>query len=99
VNPNVSFSKNILPIFHSSCAINSGCHQGANNNNDHIDLSDSVAYNTIISRTLVNTSNPNTSLLYYEVSTGIMPKEPYSSLSSSEVGLILDWIKQGAKNN
>lgn len=38
VNPDVSFSKDIIPIFHNSCAINSGCHEGANNGNDYIDL-------------------------------------------------------------
>lgn len=99
VSPDVSFNKDIIPIFHNSCAINSGCHAGANNGNDYIDLRDSVAYATIMKKGLVNTSNPNASLLYYEVSAGLMPKEPYSQLSSSQVSLILNWIKQGAKNN
>lgn len=99
VNPDVSFSKDMVPIFHNSCAINSGCHEGANNGNDYIDLRDSVAYTTITNKGLVNTSNPNASLLYYEVSAGLMPKEPYSQLSSNQVSLILNWIKQGAKNN
>ncbi|MBS1690437.1 MAG: hypothetical protein JSS96_17025, partial [Bacteroidetes bacterium] len=58
VNPNVSFSKDLIPIFHNSCAINSGCHEGANNGNDNIDFRDSIAYNTIMNKGLVNTSNP-----------------------------------------
>ena len=97
--PTVSFSKDVIPIFHSSCAINSGCHEGASNTNDYIDFTDTAAYNTIIDKGLVNTSHPNASLLYYEISAGLMPKEPYSSLPDIQVNLILNWIKQGAKNN
>lgn len=97
--PDVSFSKDVMPIFHSSCAINSGCHEGASNTNDYIDFTDTAAYNTIINKGLVNTRNPNASLVYYEISAGLMPKEPYSSLPDIQVNLILNWIKQGAKNN
>ena len=97
--PAVSFSTDILPIFNASCTIGSGCHIGSYNFNDHIDLTDSVAYNTIISKNLVNTGTPEASLLYAQVSVGIMPKYPYSRLPTAQISLILNWIKQGAKNN
>ncbi len=99
VAPAVSFSVDIIPIFKASCAINGSCHLGANSANDEINFDSSVAYNTIVSKRLVITANPTASLLYVEISTGIMPKAPYSALSTSQINLILDWIKQGASNN
>lgn len=95
----VSFSKDIIPIFTASCALNSGCHSGSTNSGNNLDLDSAAAYNTIVSKTLVNTSNPTASLLYVEVNSGIMPKAPYSLLTTAQITLILNWIKQGAKNN
>ena len=99
VTPAVSFSADILPIFRASCAINSSCHVGSYNLNDHTDLTDSLAYNTIIKNGLINTANPTASLLYNQVSTGVMPQPPNSPLSAAQVALILDWIKDGGKND
>ena len=99
VTPSVSFSADIIPIFKASCAINGSCHLGANGANDEINFDSSAAYNTIISKRLVATANPTASLLYVEISTGVMPKAPYSALSAAQINLILDWIKQGAGNN
>lgn len=95
----VSFKKDIQPIIRASCAINSSCHLGANNANDNIDLDSSAAYTTIINKQLVMVNNPSSSLLYVEVSSGAMPKSPYLSLTSQQLSLILNWIKQGAANN
>ena len=95
----VSFSKNILPILQSNCAINSSCHVGANNTNGHIDLTDSMAYKTIINKNLVIINNPAASLIYSSISNGIMPKAPYAKLSNSQISLFLNWIEQGAVNN
>ncbi|MEI8280026.1 MAG: hypothetical protein WCG87_09700 [Bacteroidota bacterium] len=95
----VSFSKDIIPIFETSCAINSGCHLGANNANLHINLDSNDAYNTIINKQLILTGNPSASLLYVQVSSNVMPKAPYSALSSTQVNLILNWIQQGGSNN
>ena len=99
VVPDVSFNSAILPVIRQSCSINSTCHIGASNANGHIDLSDSVAYNTIISKGLINLNTPASSLLYSEIETGFMPKAPYAALSKSQQTLILDWIEQGAKDN
>ena len=99
VMANVSFSSDILPIFQANCAINSSCHVGADNLNKHVDLTDSMAYNTITTKGLVNTATPAASVLYNQIQTGIMPKAPYSKLSAAQINLVLNWIQQGAKNN
>jgi hypothetical protein len=95
----VSFSKDIIPILRANCALNSGCHSGSANSGDNIDFDSSSAYSTMIKKSLVNTASPTASLVYVEVSSGVMPKAPYSHLSSIEITLILNWIKQGAANN
>lgn len=97
--PKVSFSKDIIPIFQTSCAINSSCHLGANNTNLQVDLDSSNAYTTIINKHLILTGNPTASLLYVQVSSDVMPKAPYSALSTAQVNLILNWIQQGGENN
>ena len=99
VTPTASFKTDIIPILTTSCAINSSCHSGATNTGDNYDFDSSAAYTTITGKQLVITSNPPESLLYVEVSTNTMPLAPNSPLSSSQVALILDWIKQGAQNN
>jgi len=98
--PNVSLKKDLLPIFQASCAVNgSSCHIGSSATNNHVDLSDSMAYATIIDRGLVYPSTPTASMLYTVLATGRMPKDPYPKLSAAQVKLVLNWIQQGAKNN
>lgn len=95
----VSFKTEILPILTSSCALSTVCHSGSVNSGNNVDFDSSVAYSSIMNKQLVIVSNPAASLLYVQVSTGVMPKAPYSTLPASQVASILDWIKQGAKNN
>ncbi len=95
----VSFNRDIMPILQTSCALNGSCHLGANNGNAHINFDSTAAYATIFEKQLVSTGNPTASLLYVEISTGIMPKAPYSTLSPAQISTILNWIKQGAINN
>ena len=100
--PEVSFNRDIIPILTTNCTINSNCHAGANALNQETDLDSAAAYATIISRGLISTSNPSASLLYVEIagsSIAEMPKPPTPALSAAEQSLILNWIKQGAKNN
>ena len=97
--PTVSFNRDILPILQSSCVINSNCHSGVHNSGSNINFDSGAAYINIISRQLVITSSPAASLLYVEVSTGIMPKAPYTHLSETDISILINWIKQGAKNN
>ncbi len=95
----VSFSKDIIPILTANCALNSDCHVGSYNLNDHIDLTDSMAYHTITTAGIISYSTPSQSLLYAEISTGVMPKAPYNKLTDVQINLILNWIEQGAKDN
>ena len=99
ITPEVSFSSDILPILEADCAINGSCHLGANNGNDQISLDTAVAYTTIAAKHLVAGGDPAASVLYSQVSNGIMPKSPYPVLDAAKIALIYNWIKQGAKNN
>jgi hypothetical protein len=99
VVPDVSFQADILPVLRASCAVGSDCHTSASNANGHINLTDSMAYSTIITKGLINISAPAESMLYSEVHSGLMPKAPYGPLPGSEVTLILNWIKGGGNNN
>jgi hypothetical protein len=97
--PLVSFSKDIMPILTASCTISGACHMGANGTNLQTNFDPDSAYATIISKGLISTSNPSSSLLYVEVRTNEMPLQPFNPLSVNQQNLILDWIEQGAQNN
>ncbi len=99
INQNISFNKEIIPVLTANCAINSNCHIGSYNFNDHVDLDSNNAYYTLITRGLVNTQYPTASILYTQINGGIMPKYPASKLSDYQITIILNWIKQGAINN
>ena len=99
VQPTISFSADINPILQTSCAINSSCHSGAHNSGANINFDSGAAYACIQAKQLVMVNNPTASLLYVQVNTGIMPKAPYTHLSTTDINTILNWIKQGAKNN
>ncbi len=98
-NQNISFKKEIIPVLTANCAINSNCHIGSYNFNDHVDLDSNNVYITLTTKGLVNTQNPTASILYTQINSGIMPKYPASKLSDNQIILILNWIKQGAINN
>jgi hypothetical protein len=102
VSPTLSFNKDIIPIFTANCTINSNCHIGASSLNKEVDLDSAMAYHTLISRGLISTSNPSSSILYVEVlgtTSALMPKPPAAPLSAAQQNLILTWISQGALNN
>lgn len=89
----VSFSNDVVPIFTNSCAIN-GCHATGN---IAPDLTPTKAYNSLLAMNLVDTINPTQSVLYMKVS-------PVGSMnqfikSPTDEQVILNWIKQGAKDN
>ena len=93
----VSFSATIVPIFTSSCSV-SGCHSGSSPA-DGLDLTAGNAYQSLFGTGFVDTTLAATSnTLYVQVNTGAMPKG-LAKLSPLQIGNILAWIKQGAKNN
>jgi len=87
----VSFSTDVTPIFAANCI---GCHTtGA----QVPDLTATHAYASLTSLNLVNTTTPTSSILYIKINTGEMP--PGGSLTQTQIGTILRWIEQGAKDN
>jgi len=92
----VSFANNIQPILNNSCAV-SGCHvPGA----QAPDLSTGNAYNNLFLYGLIDTTTPNASVVYLHLTANgysLMP--PVGSLSPSQIGTVLAWIKQGGQNN
>jgi len=97
--PSVSFNTDIIPILTSYCTINGNCHLGANSTNQFTNFDSDSAYYTLFEKKLINTSNPSASLFYAELVEQQMPLAPYAPLSAANQQLILEWIKQGAKNN
>ena len=94
----VSFSKDLVPIFTKNCAL-SGCHvSGAKSP----DLEADKAYTSLMGdKALVNVANPTASEIYLRLTGQLSPAMPMGKPSnpSNINGLILAWIKQGAKKN
>lgn len=89
-----SFSGNIIPIFDAHCN-SSGCH---NTGGIAPDLTKENAYNDLLLYSMVDTLNPESSILYARMATG-KPMPPSGYLKGGEPELVLLWIQQGAKNN
>jgi hypothetical protein len=92
----VSFKKTIVPIFAKSC-VGSGCHGGSVAPN----LSEQVAYGSLVTGNYLNTSTPATSDLYLWLTgkrSAAMPLGGTNNPSNLNA-IVLAWIKQGAKNN
>lgn len=91
----VNYSKNVLPIFTSSCF---GCHSGAKISRG-LDLS---TYSTLMAGSqngpVVVPGKANESLLVQMIETGRMPKNG-PPLSVDQIKIIVDWINSGAENN
>ncbi len=92
----VSFSKDLVPILSSSCA-KSGCHNGSIAPN----LTEANAFNSLVNGNFVDVSNPANSNVYQWLTGKRAAAMPLgaSNNPSNINGLMLAWIKQGAKNN
>lgn len=86
----ISFKNVIVPIFQSKC-IGSGCH---GNGGQAPNLSTNPLQN-LIQGNYIDTISPASSNLYVQLTTGSMT----GLTTSTEQQEILNWIKQGAKNN
>jgi len=94
---NVSLKNDVQPIFNRDCAL-SGCHVAPIPPGHHPDLSPANAYTSLISGGFVNTTAPESSVLYLSVNGGGMPAGR-APLSENDLKIILAWITEGAKNN
>jgi len=92
----VSFSKNIVPILNNNCI---SCHgsSGSSAMTPPI-LEGANSYKNLFES--ADTVNPENSDLYLMVTAKASnPMPPSSGLSDYDAGMILKWMKQGAKNN
>ncbi len=96
VTKTVSFAKDLQPILTKSCAI-SGCHNGA----IAPDLTAANAYTTLMGGNFINKAAPESSVVYLWLTGKEAISMPAGSANnpSNINGLMLAWIKQGAKNN
>jgi hypothetical protein len=94
---NVSFQKDIVPIFEAHCV---SCHSGANASGN-LNLESSVAYMSLSDPKsgYLDTINPSFSLLYASMVSTSNPMPPNGKLDKCTTDLILKWIQQKAKNN
>ncbi len=97
VSGTVSFSKDLVPIFAKNCAL-SGCHADGGKSPT---LTASKAYASLKGGNFVDTTKPANSIIYERLTGKLNPSMPLGGASnpSNINGLILAWIKQGAKNN
>lgn len=97
VTTDVSFAKDIVPIFSGKCSI-SGCH----NTGGHVpDLTADKAYNALVNGNYTDKSNPANSSVYLwltgKKATAMPVGGPANPSNLNQ--LVLAWIKQGTKNN
>jgi mono/diheme cytochrome c family protein len=92
------FSRDILPILSSSCAI-TDCHDAITHQGDY-NLS---SYSLLMASELVKPGNPTGSKFYTVLLASAggdrMPQAPKLPLSNDQIKLIYKWIKEGATNN
>jgi hypothetical protein len=95
----VSFSKNIVPLFTTYCAIPT-CHSGPKPAGS-LALDASVAYYQLggPGGGYIDTLHPTYGVLYSSLVSSFNPMPPNGSLSTCNLQLIQKWMKQGGKNN
>lgn len=95
----VSFSREILPILTSNCAL-SGCHSGAAPKG-HLNLEAANAYEQLwqSGSGFIDTENVTSSLLYSQLVSATQPMSPAGKLDTCTIALVRKWIAQKGKNN
>ena len=87
----VSFSKDVLPIFNSSCNA-AGCHTTGG---QPPNLLPANAYQSLTLYGYVDLLDPQGSIVYVKITTGSMKQHA----TDQDRAIILRWIEQGAENN
>jgi hypothetical protein len=91
----VSFAADIIPIFTDNC-VESGCHVSGG---VAPNLTEDNAYWDLWLYDMVDTTNPEESLLYQRMVSTSNPMPPVGTLTEDKTQLIRVWIEQGARNN
>ena len=97
VTSTVSLSKDIVPVFTTSCALSS-CHSSGGHKPD---LSAANTYASLTKGNYLNTASPASSSLYLWLTGKEAEAMPFGAANnpSNINALVLAWITQGAKNN
>jgi hypothetical protein len=97
VTKTVIFSKDIIPILSTDCAL-SGCHVSGGHAPN---LTAASAYNSLIGGSFINKTEPANSIVYMRLTGKLTPAMPLGKEAnpSNIEGLMLAWITQGANNN
>lgn len=91
----ISFSAHVIPIFIESCAT-SNCHDLGGISPD---LTADNAYFSLTITGLIDTDNPESSILYQRMKSQTKPMPPSGLLQEAKTEIILNWIAQGALEN
>lgn len=88
----VSFATQVIPVFANGNKCTQ-CHKPGGLGSP--DLSNAATIYSLIVPKYVNTASPESSTIYVNASSG----SHYAKLSAADAALLLQWIKEGAKNN
>jgi hypothetical protein len=88
----ISFATQVVPVFSKGDKCTQ-CHKPGGLGAP--DLSNPATIYSLIVPKYVNTSNPSSSVIYVNASSG----SHYAKLSAGDAALILKWITEGAQNN
>ncbi len=92
----ISFATQIQPIFSTQKCTT--CHK-VGGSEPSPNLTEGNAYNSIISMNLVDLANPENSLIYWYPDPADTQHHTWQKYTANQAQLVLQWIKQGAKNN
>lgn len=96
----VSFSRDIQPVFNANCATTVDCHIGAMPaGNLNLEAGNAYAELNQPGKGYIDTLNPPFSLLYAQMISASTPMPPTGRLDQCTTDLVLRWIEQKAKNN
>lgn len=96
ITTEVSFSKDVIPIFQKSCAL-SGCHEPGGKTPD---LSSANALRSLTNGGYIKANDPENSQLVLWINGKKSPVMPLGKGPDQEIiAQIYAWIKQGANNN
>lgn len=93
-NDTISFQTQIIPIFESGNGDCISCHKPGGTSPD---LTAPNAYNEIVSKGMVNSSDVKASKIYEPSPT--TSDHDWNKYSTSEDEIVLLWLTQGAQNN
>ncbi len=86
------FKEDIIPVFQHHCV---SCHVPG----FVLDLTEENAYEQLWSKHEIDTLQPENSNLYIRLTSQTSPMPPDGNLPADTIRMLLEWIKDGAKNN